>query len=106
MKDNGLRMQKYGKKALTALLTLISIAYVFPVFMVVVNSFKQNTFVKTETFAMPNAESFAGWDNFIKEANTGKGLKVKNWMKPIFCYVVPVAVIIIYIMGLISFPWK
>ncbi len=46
-----------------------------------------------------------GWDNFIQEANTGKGLKVKNWMKPIFCYVVPVAVIIIYIMGLISFPW-
>ena len=47
-----------------------------------------------------------GWDNFLAEANTGKGLKVKNWMKPIFCYIVPVAVIIIYIMGLISFPWK
>ena len=47
-----------------------------------------------------------GWENFLKEANTGKGLKVKNWMKPIFCYVVPVAVIIIYIMGMISFPWK
>ena len=47
-----------------------------------------------------------GWENFIAEANTGKGLKVKNWMKPIFCYIVPVAVIIIYIMGLISFPWK
>ena len=71
MKDNGLRMQKYGKKALTALLTLISIAYVFPVFMVVVNSFKQNTFVKTETFAMPNGESFAGWGNFIKGMTFG-----------------------------------
>ena len=47
-----------------------------------------------------------GWDNFLAEANAGKGLKVKNWMKPIFCYIVPVAVIIIYIMGLISFPWK
>jgi len=47
-----------------------------------------------------------GWDNFIAEANTGKGLKVKNWMKPIFCYVVPVAVIVIYVMGLISFPWR
>ena len=47
-----------------------------------------------------------GWEKFLAEANTGKGLKVKNWMKPIFCYVVPVAVIIIYIMGLISFPWK
>ena len=71
MKDNGLRMQKYGKSALTAFLTLISIAYVFPVFMVVVNSFKQNTFVKTETFAMPNAESFAGWGNFIKGMTFG-----------------------------------
>ena len=47
-----------------------------------------------------------GWKNFIAEANTGKGLKVKDWMKPFFCYVVPVAVIVIYIMGLISFPWK
>ena len=71
MKDNGLRMQKYGKSALTAFLTLISIAYVFPVFMVVVNSFKQNTFVKTETFAMPSAESFAGWGNFIKGMTFG-----------------------------------
>lgn len=47
-----------------------------------------------------------GWDNFLAEANTGKGWKVKNWMKPLFCYVVPVAIIIIYIMGMISFPWK
>ena len=47
-----------------------------------------------------------GWENFLAEANAGEGLKVQNWMKPIFCYVVPVAVIIIYIMGMISFPWK
>ena len=71
MKENGLRMQKFGKNALTAFLTLISIVYVFPVFMVVVNSFKQNTFVKTETFAMPTAESFAGWSNFIKGMTFG-----------------------------------
>ena len=71
MKENGLRMQRYGKTALSALFALISIAYVFPVFMVVVNSFKQNTFVKTETFAMPTAESFAGWSNFIKGMTFG-----------------------------------
>ena len=47
-----------------------------------------------------------GWENFLAEANSGKGMKVKNWMKPIFCYVVPVAVIFIYIMGLINFEWK
>ena len=71
MKDNAFKMAEYGKKALTALLALVSIAYIFPVFMVVVNSFKENTFVKTETFAMPNAESFAGWGNFIKGMTFG-----------------------------------
>lgn len=71
MKDNAFKMAEYGKKALTALLALISIAYVFPVFMVIVNSFKENTFVKTETFAMPNGESFVGWANFIKGMTFG-----------------------------------
>ena len=47
-----------------------------------------------------------GWENFLAEANTGKGWKVKNWMKPLFCIIVPAAIIVIYIMGLISFPWK
>jgi len=47
-----------------------------------------------------------GWEKFIAEANAGKGLKVKNWMKPIFFFVVPVAIIIIYVMGLITFDWK
>ena len=47
-----------------------------------------------------------GWDKFMAEANTGKGLKVRNWMKPIFCFVVPVAIIVIYVMGLINFQWK
>ena len=47
-----------------------------------------------------------GWDNLVAEANTGKGLKVQQWMKPIFCYVVPVAIIVIYIVGLINFSWK
>ncbi len=46
-----------------------------------------------------------GWDNFVLEANAGKGLKVKNWMKPVFRYVVPVAILFIYIYGLINFPW-
>ncbi len=47
-----------------------------------------------------------GWDNFIAEANAGEGMKVKSWMKPIFKYVVPIAVAVIYIIGLTSFQWK
>ena len=47
-----------------------------------------------------------GWDNFLAEANAGKGLKVQNWMKPIFRYFVPVCVAVLYIYGLVTFSWK
>ena len=33
-------------------------------------------------------------------------MKVRDWMKPVFCYVVPIAILIIYIYGLVTFPWK
>ena len=62
---------KPKKLWLTVLFTIISIFYVMPVFMVVLNSFKKNTFVKTDTFAFPNAESWAGFDNFIKGMTFG-----------------------------------
>lgn len=47
-----------------------------------------------------------GFDNFTKEANTGQGLSVPQWMKPIFCFVVPIAIIIIYVYGMLNFNWK
>ena len=47
-----------------------------------------------------------GWDNMLAEANTGKGPKVRGWMKPIFTVVVPLAIIVIYIMGLVTFNWR
>ena len=47
-----------------------------------------------------------GWDNFIAEANAGKGLKVQNWMKPIFKYVVPIVILILYVIGLMNFSWS
>lgn len=47
-----------------------------------------------------------GWDHMLAEANAGNGMKVKSWMKPIFCYVVPIAIIVIYVMGLMEFKWS
>ena len=46
-----------------------------------------------------------GWNNFLQEANAGKGLKIKAWMKPLFCYFVPVVILFIYIYGMFTFPW-
>ena len=34
-----------------------------------------------------------GWKNFMEEANTGKGLKVKNWMRIYMTYVLPILVL-------------
>ena len=47
-----------------------------------------------------------GWDAFVQEANTGKGLKVQPWMKPIFRFVVPAAIAFIYIYGMATFTWN
>ena len=47
-----------------------------------------------------------GWDNFIAEANAGKGLKVPKWFKPLCTYVVPICIIIIYVYGLATFGWR
>lgn len=47
-----------------------------------------------------------GWENFKAEANEGKGLKVKDWMRPVFKYVVPAVIFMLYIYGLATFNWK
>ena len=47
-----------------------------------------------------------GWDNFITEANTGKGPQVRPWMKLIFRYFVPAAILFIYLYGMITFRWR
>ena len=46
------------------------------------------------------------WDGFVAEANAGKGLKIKPWMKPFFKYFVPVVVVFLYIYGLATFGWN
>ena len=47
-----------------------------------------------------------GWDNFVAEANTGKGLKIRPWMRPIFRYVAPLVIAFIYIYGMATFQWR
>ncbi|MCR4655939.1 MAG: sodium-dependent transporter [Lachnospiraceae bacterium] len=47
-----------------------------------------------------------GWDNFIAEVNAGKGLEVKPWLRPLFTYFVPIVIIVIYVYGIINFPWS
>ena len=69
--NNTLHKKKYGKTLLSIFFAIVCVLYVLPVVMVAINSFKLNTFVKTETFALPNEDSYAGWSNFIKGMTFG-----------------------------------
>lgn len=41
-----------------------------------------------------------GFDNYMKEANTGEGIKIAKYLKPYFQFVLPVLILIILIQGL------
>ena len=60
-----------GNKILTIIFAVISIIYLVPIFEVLINSFKANSYVNTDTFALPNAESFVGFGNYIKGMTFG-----------------------------------
>ena len=75
---NSLSRRNRGKTLLSIFFVVVCILYVLPVVMVAINSFKVNTFVKTDTFGWPSGESFAGFDNFIKGMTFGNYLFWKS----------------------------
>ena len=42
-----------------------------------------------------------GWDNFVSEANTGRGLRVVRWMRPYMTFVLPVLIVVVFVLGLL-----
>ena len=65
------KREERGKMVLTIIFTVICIAYIMPILIVLMNSFKSNAAVNTETFAFPNEESFVGLQNYIKGMTFG-----------------------------------
>ena len=66
-----LSKSRRNKNLLTVLFAVIAILYVMPIVIVLINSFKSNTGINTQTFALPNAETFMGFDNYIKGVTFG-----------------------------------
>ncbi len=44
-----------------------------------------------------------GWKNFLKEANEGKGLKVKPWMRGYMTYVLPLIILALFLIGIVTY---
>ena len=60
------KKQTTGMKILTVIFTVVSIFYVMPVIIVLYNSFKTNSGIARNLFALPNAETFHGFENYVK----------------------------------------
>ena len=91
--NGSLSAERRRKTILSVVLAFICILYILPVLAVVVNSFKLNTYVKTETFALPTAESFAGWANYIKGVTFGNYPFWKSAFYSLFITLVSTALI-------------
>ena len=44
-----------------------------------------------------------GWNNFMEEANTGKGPKIKNRMRIYMTYILPVIIFFLFVLGIYNF---
>ena len=95
MNNRSLSAERRRKTVLSVVLGIICIIYVLPVLTVVINSFKLNTYVKTDTFSLPNEESFAGWSNYIKGMTFGNYPFWKSAFYSVFITVVSSALILL-----------
>ena len=72
-KSKRVRTHKKGDWILTLVFSLISLAYVYPLLVVLINSFKKKAFISRLPFSLPDAKTFIGWENYTN------GLKKINF---------------------------
>ena len=83
------------KMVLTVVFAVICIIYVLPILIVLINSFKSNAAVNTETFALPNEDPFMGLQNYIKGMTFGSYPFIKAVFYSLFITIVSSALILL-----------
>lgn len=84
------------KTIYSVVLAFVCIIWVLPVLAVVINSFKVNTFVKTNTFDLPTGEMNAGFSNFVKGMTFGNYPFFKSVMYSIVITALSVGLILLF----------
>ena len=90
-----MKKNRVGSTLLVIFMILLSLAWLFPIYEVIVNSIKLNDFIKLEPFALPDAESFAGIANYIKGMTFGNYPFMKSVGYSVFITVASVALILL-----------
>ena len=71
------RKTKHGA-LLTTIFSIISVVYMFPILLVLMNSFKKKAYISRKPFAIPTGKMYVGLENYfrgIKQANFFEGAK-------------------------------
>ena len=84
-----------ASKVLTVFFAALCLVWVMPIFEVVINSFKANTFVSLEPFALPHSESFVGFANYVKGMTFGNYPFLKSVCYSLFITVASVVLILL-----------
>lgn len=58
-------MKKRGNSLIFLIMLLVCALFLFPVFIVLINSFKSKLYISSEPFKLPDSETFAGLSNYI-----------------------------------------
>ncbi len=85
-----------GKTVLTLVFGVLSVVYIFPIVIVFYNSFKTNDAINTETFALPKADTFVGFENFIKGMTFGNYPFLKSVFYSLVITVISTALILLF----------
>ena len=91
-------MKKYtlGSKILTVFFAVLCLIWIFPVFEVVINSFKSNNFINLDAFSLPNAESFVGWANYLEGLTFGNYPFMRSVGYSVYMSIASVALILLF----------
>ena len=63
----------------TVLFTVISLAWIFPIVLVIVNSFKQKAYISRNAFSIPTGKAFAGLENYTRGLETTNFFASFGW---------------------------
>ena len=63
----------------TIFFTLISILFVSPILIVLMNSFKKKAFISLEPFKLPSEKSYVGLENYLTSITKYDFIKAVGW---------------------------
>lgn len=88
-------MSRAASKKLTVFFAVISVIYLAPIFLVLINSLKANAYVNTSPFSLPGPESFVGLANYAKGMTFGSYRFSRSVFYSLFITVVSTALILL-----------